>query len=264
MAVVTGKIKGREKMQLFKKIKSKCGKIVKAILPCSVRDETSVPPAGQVDFGDLRRLQPIDKNFGFSRGKVIDRYYIDQFLTAHAKDIRGRVLELGDNSYTTKFGGKNVTRSDVLHYTEGNPQATIVGDLTKADNIDSNIFDCIILTQSLQMIYDFRSALKNLYRILKPNGVLLVTSHGTSKICRILGIDPWGEYWRFTAQSSQIMFEEFFKPGNVKVTSYGNVLAAVSFLHGLASEDLTKEELDYHDQRYEVLVGVRAVKPVNA
>ena len=250
--------------QLFKKIKSKSKEVLKASLPAFIKRKMGMlPPVGKVDFGDLRRLQPIDPNFGFSRGEVIDRYYIEKFLTAHAQDIHGRVLELGDNSYTTKFGGKRVTRSDVLHYTAGNPQATIVADLTKAENINPNIFDCIIITQSLQMIYDVRSALKHLHRILKPNGVLLATSHGTSKICRILGIDPWGEYWRFTAQSSQIMFEEFFKPGNVKVAPYGNVLTAISFLQGLAAQDLTKEELDYNDPRYEVLIGVRAVKSVN-
>src|SRR3989338_3494203 len=110
------------------------------------------------------------------------------------------------------------------------------------------------------MIYDIRAAIKNLHSILKPNGVLLVTSLGTSKICRVLGVDPWGEYWRFTAQSSKIMFEEIFKPGNVKVIPYGNVLTAISFLHGLASQELTKEELDYNDPKYEVLVGVRALK----
>ena len=40
----------------------------------------------------------------------------------------------------------------------------------------------------------------------------------------------------------------------------GNVLVAVAFLHGLAVEDLHKEELDYRDSDYEVLITVRAVK----
>ena len=245
---------------LVRKIKSKGKKILRAILPGFVKFKGGVPPVGQIDFGDLRRLKPIDPNFGFARGQVIDRYYIEKFLAAHAGDIKGRVLELGDSSYTNKFGGDKVTRSDVLHYVAGNPKATIIGDLTKADNIESNTFDCIIFTQSLQMIYDARSALKHIHRILKPNGVLLATAHGTSKICRVLGVDPWGEYWRFTAQSSKIMFEEFFKSGNVKVVPYGNVLTAISFLHGLVAQDLTPEELDYTDPKYEVLIGVRALK----
>ena len=222
----------------------------------------SPPPVGHVRFGDLRRLKPIDESFGWDRGQVIDRYYIETFLAGHVEDIQGRVLEIGHDWYTKKFGGNKVTTSDVLHYTEGNPQATIVADLTKADDIPSNTFDCIIITQTLQMIYDVRAALKHLHRILKPRGTLLATSHGTSKMCRFLGVDPWGEYWRFTSQSSRILFEEIFGPGSVTVMPYGNVLTAIAFLHGLVAEDLKGHELDYRDPAYEVLIGVRAVKSV--
>jgi hypothetical protein len=38
------------------------------------------------------------------------------------------------------------------------------------------------------------------------------------------------------------------------------VLAAISFLHGVAVEELSKEELDYPDPDYEVLITVRAAK----
>jgi SAM-dependent methyltransferase len=111
------------------------------------------------------------------------------------------------------------------------------------------------------MIYDVRAALRHLYRILKPGGVVLVTSHGISKVGRREGIDPWGEYWRFTSQSVRRLFEEVFPPANIKVETYGNVLAAITFLHGLAAEELRREELDCFDPDYEVLVTVRAVKP---
>ena len=148
-------------------------------------------PVGSVEFGDLRRLRPISITFGWDRGLPIDRYYIDRFIERHAADIRGRVLEIGDPGYTRKYGGDKVTRSDVLHAIPGNPQATIIADLTCADHIPSDSFDCIILTQTLQFIYDFRAALKTLYRILAPGGVLLATSHG---ICRISRFDMvrWG------------------------------------------------------------------------
>ena len=41
----------------------------------------------------------------------------------------------------------------------------------------------------------------------------------------------------------------------------GNVLVAISFLHGLAVEELRRTELDYRDPSYEVLLTARAVKP---
>jgi SAM-dependent methyltransferase len=219
------------------------------------------PPIGEVQFGDLRRRTPVSRALGFDRGLPIDRYYIQQFLSAHSSDIRGRVLEIGDDFYTQKFGGGRVTRSDVLHVQEGNPKATILADLTRADHVPSDSFDCIIFTQTLQMIYDLRSALRHLYRILRPGGMLLATSHGISKICRRESVDPWGEYWRITTQSARRLFLENFLAKNVEVKAYGNVLAAVAFLHGLAAEELRQEELDFCDPDYEVLVAVAAVKP---
>ncbi|MGH7835591.1 MAG: methyltransferase, partial [Candidatus Binatia bacterium] len=73
-------------------------------------------------------------------------------------------------------------------------------------------------------------------------------------------VDPWGEYWRFTAQSARRMMEEFFLPASVAVSMYGNILAAIASLHGLAAEEIDQEDLDYVDPDYEVLVTVRAVK----
>ena len=142
----------------------------------------------------------------------------------------------------------------------GNPKATVVADLTQADHIPADTFDCIICTQTLQMIYEPLAALRHLHRILKPGGVLLATSHGTSRVCRREGVDDWGEYWRFTSQSLTRLAAESFGRDNVNVTVYGNVLAAIAFLHGLATEELTTEELDSLDPDYEVLLALRAIK----
>ncbi|HVY56055.1 MAG TPA: methyltransferase, partial [Thermodesulfobacteriota bacterium] len=88
----------------------------------------------------------------------------------------------------------------------------------------------------------------------------LVTTHGISKICRREGRDPWGEYWHFTAQSVRKIFLDYFPENMIKVQVYGNVLTAVCYLHGLASHELGKSELDFTDPDYEVLITVRAVK----
>ena len=217
---------------------------------------------GGVRFGDLdlRRLDPISRNFGVDRGRPIDRYYIQNFLTHQADDIRGRVLEIKDAFYTRKYGGGRVDVSDVLDMVEDNRQATIVADLTRADNVPSDAFDCIILTQTLHLIYDVRSAIRTLYRILKPGGVLLATFPGISQIsCREAGSDYW--CWMFTQLSARRLFEEAFPAGNIKVEAHGNVLVAIAFLHGLTVKELRREELDYHDPDYEVLITLRAVKP---
>jgi SAM-dependent methyltransferase len=218
------------------------------------------PPVGWVRFGHLRRLKPVSSDYGNSRGLEIDRYYIEKFLSEHALDIRGHVLEIKHNTYTVRFGQDRVTRSDVLHPVEGNPDATIVADLTNADYLPSNVFDAIIFTQTLQVIYDIRTTIATLYRILKPGGVLLATVSGMAQLS-LEDFDRWGEYWRLTSLSAKRLFEEVFPKEQVAVQSYGNVLAAISFLEGLACEDLKQKELDAIDRSYEILIAIRAVKP---
>ena len=110
------------------------------------------------------------------------------------------------------------------------------------------------------MIYDCKAALRTLHRILKPGGVLLLTTHGISKIGRRLGRDEWGEYWHFTTQSAEALFAELWPGASVAVSSSGNVLSAICSLHGLAAGELTEAELDHRDPDFEVIVTVRAQK----
>lgn len=225
------------------------------------RDNPYIPAKGQVQFGDFRRLTPFSREFGYDRGLPIDRYYIESFLARHAEDVKGRVLEVGDDGYTRRFGGERVSIRDVLHVTEGNPTATIVADLAHADHIPSNSFDCIILTQTLHLVYDVNAALHTLRRILKPGGILLTTFPGITQI----SIDEWSDcwYWAFTLHSAQRMFEEVFPSQNLEIQSFGNVLAATAFLQGLAVDELDRKELDHNDPHYQALITVRAVKPEN-
>lgn len=225
-----------------------------------LEEETPAPPVGDVNFGSLRRLKPISRLWGYDRGCPVDRYYIENFLARYAADIRGRVLEIGDNTYTRQFGSDRVTHSDVLHVKEGNPQATIIGDLTSADHIPSAVFDCVILAQTLHLIYDVRAAIQTLYRVLKPGGILLATFPGS--ITQITDTQ-WASYWSwgFTNLSARRLFAEVFPAENIQVEAYGNVLTAISFLQGLAAEELSQEELDYCDPGYQVSLTVRAVKP---
>jgi len=216
------------------------------------------PPVGWVRFGSLRRLEPISRNWGADRGRAIDRFYIQRFLEQHKQDVRGRVLEIGDDAYTRRFGEGRVTHSDVLHIS-ALPQATIVGDLADMPHVPDDTFDCLIVTQTLQLIYDFRAAVRTCHRVLKPGGVVLATVPGITPICHS---DRWGEVWQysFTKLSARTMFEEVFPKAAVEVESHGNVLASIGFLHGLAMKELTTAELEHHDRDYQLNITIRAVK----
>jgi SAM-dependent methyltransferase len=218
------------------------------------------PPVGRVRLGSLNRTTPISRNYGWERGTPIDRFYIDRFLMQHTNDVQGRVLEIGDDEYTRRYGAGDVTRSDVLHASAGNASATIVADLADAPQLADATFDCVICTQTLLLIYDLHKAVATIHRILKPGGTALVTVPGVSRICREEA-DEWGDYWRFTSDSATRLFADEFGPQNVAVTAYGNVLTATAMLHGLAAEDLKPKQLDDRDRDFEVLIGVRARRP---
>ena len=220
----------------------------------------SIPPVGRMRFGALRRTDPISEVWGSDRGHVIDRYYIERFLSRHAVDVRGHTLEIAGDFYSRKFGGAQVTKIDVLHASDWLPTVTLVGDLTSAEFIAAETFDCIIITQTLQFIYDVHATVRTLHRILKPGGVVLATGGGITKVSAE-DMERWGDYWRFTSLSARRLFEEAFPPDQVTVESFGNVLTATAFLYGLAVEDLSSEELDVCDPNFPTIIGVRAVKP---
>lgn len=202
---------------------------------------------------------PVSRVFGLDRGTPIDRHYIESFLERHRGDIRGSVLEVGDATYTTRFGGDAVTQSHVLHAVEGNRRATIVGDLASGRGIPSDAFDCIVLTQTLGCIYDVRAAVGTSFRALRRGGVVLATVPGISQISRY-DMDRWGDFWRFTTLSARRLFEESFAPEVVQVAAFGNVSAAAAFLQGRSLEEMDRRDLDFVDPDYELLIAIRAVK----
>jgi SAM-dependent methyltransferase len=207
-------------------------------------------------LGTVRRTSPLSTRWGADRGTPVDRHYIDQFLAQWSTDIRGRVLEVGTGQYARRFGAV-VERLDIIDVDPGNPKATLIADLSSADAIASSSFDCFILTQTLQFIYDVRAAVHHACRILRPGGVLLATLPAVSRIDPALADT---DFWRFTVPACQRVFGDAFGPGQVQVSSYGNVLSSIAFLMGLASQELSGRELRVCDTEFPLIVAVRAIK----
>jgi hypothetical protein len=135
-----------------------------------------------------------------------------------------------------------------------------VGDLSRGLPGFERSFDCLILTQVLPFIYDVPSAVGTIRDVCRPGGAALVTLPGISQVSRY-DMDRWGDFWRFTELSARRLFSDAFGSENVQVVAYGNVLAAVSLLHGVAAEELTEDELLAFDADYPLIVGVLAVAP---
>jgi len=207
-----------------------------------------------VDASALTRMSPVSRRFAMDRGTPIDRHYVDTFMRRHASWIQGDVMEIGGAHYARTFG--RAARSvAVLHATPGNPEATLVADLTEHDTLPASAIDCLICTQTLNFIFDVGRAIEGIARLLRPGGVALVTVSGISQISRY-DMERWGDYWRFTDAALRRLFVERF---DARVELYGNVAAAVAFLEGVAVEDLPDRAiLDHVDPDYQLTLGVVA------
>lgn len=228
-----------------------------------LRAVTGEPQVGSLTFGTLRRTKPLTRDFGVGRGGAVDRYYIEAFLERFSSDIRGRVLEIGDDGYTKRFGSSRVERRDILHMSDRNRRATIIADLQDAPHIPDETFDCIILTQTLQYIFRPEEAVATLHRILRPGGVLLLTVPGITPVSTRC---EWGPncFWSFTRQSVSRLLEDRFGAPAVTCLSRGNVLTATALLYGMATVELTADELETDDPDYPVIVAARAVRQAEA
>lgn len=202
--------------------------------------------------------EPSSRAFGFDRGQPIDRVFIDRFLNQQRKAIKGRVLEIADNAYTKRFGS-SVERSDVLNV-QPSPDANIVGNLETGSNVPQGAFDCIILTQTLNTIFDVRGALKNAYRALKPGGVLLLTVPGISQISRY-DMDRWGDYWRFSQDNLRSLIGETLPGCKSCVAAFGNSQLAKAFLDGLAASEINPEIFERIEKDYAILLAAEIYKP---
>jgi hypothetical protein len=208
----------------------------------------------------LRRTRPVDVMYGRGRGRPIDRYYGEAFMRRQAELIRGAVLEVGDDQYSRALGDGLVTSLDVLHAEPGNPLATIVGDLATGRGLPSHpAYDCLILYDTLQCIYDIRAAIRTSYELLRPGGSVLATFNGIAQISAY-DHSRWGEYWRPTDLAVERLFGEVFGDDATHVEAHGNVLAACGLLYGLSAEEIGSRRLDVRDPLYQVCIAVRATR----
>ncbi len=200
-------------------------------------------------------VDPLSSIWGLDRGLPFHRYYLEQFLSDHRADIRGTVLEFQDPQYSLRFAPAPIEHLDILHVDDSNPLATLVGDLMQRNDLPSNRFDCVVCTHVLHLIGEVEHAVREIHRMLRPGGVLLVGVPGVS-----MDGDVNGELWRFTPGGLRWLLARVFGGAAVDVCGYGNSLTAAAELRGLVTEEFTPEELEYHDPRYALEVCARAVK----
>lgn len=212
-----------------------------------------------VSWGNLRRLDPVSDRYGYDRGISADRALVDAFIASHADDIRGVVLEVRDPLYAGRHGA-DVDRYEVIDVDRGNQHATIVADLGEPGSLPQQRFDCFIMTQTLYLVRDPVTALRNAYDCLRPGGTLLLTTPVVARVDPTAGLGA--DYWRLEPAGLETLLRAALPPeADVDVGSSGNVLVCLCTLMGIAAEELSKRELTHQDDRYPVIAVARVARP---
>jgi hypothetical protein len=223
-----------------------------------------LPVIREVRCMQFRSLRP--RGNGRQRGTPVVRAYWSQYLTEHRSDIRGLGLEIGTVETLRRFGGAAVDRADALDLTAHSPEITVVGDLSRADHIPSNLYDCFVNQFTMHLIFDVQSALFHSIRILKPHGVLLVNFSCVDYYFP-RGLDmgtgaPLFLFWWFTPiQVDNLMRSIGLTEHDYTLTIYGNLFARIAYEMNVPAEELTRRELQYVDPGHPVLICARVVKP---
>ena len=97
----------------------------------------------------------------------------------------------------------------------------IVADICNT-KLPKEEWDLIILSQTIEHIFDFRSAIKECYRLIKPGGFLIIDC---PFICPYHGTNGYDDYWRISHTALKILLEEVgFKYG--KTVSVNDLLTS--------------------------------------
>ena len=202
----------------------------------------------------------ISNDYGDSRGTPITRFYIQHFFLQLKYFDWGNCLEFEDNRYIDQFG-KNVTKNYTFKFSNKyrDQENLINGDLTRYSDLPKEKFDLIVCTNVLNFIFDVKSAIKGIHRMLKKNGKCIVTVDGPSSHISRFDMERWGDFWRFTNLSAKKIFEQL----NFKVEkniTYGNPYACSAQLNGFSTQDIDQSKLFPSDQDYQLLVALYLTK----
>lgn len=212
----------------------------------------------------FRRLKPLRD--GRSDGLSTIRYYWYRFLEQNKADIKGLALEIGVTKTIRHFGGSAITRADALDLAAHSPEVRIVADLSRADHVAGDQYDCFVNQFTTAVVYDIEAMLYHSIRLLKPGGVLLVNfwclDYYLYRGLIMESGQPLYMYWWFTPiQVENLLHKMGLNSDDYHLDVYGNLLSRMAFLMNLDAEELTRQELDFQDPGQPLLICARIVKP---
>ena len=128
-------------------------------------------------------------------------------------------------------GGRRITPDVVAVDAFAGPGVDVVGDI-HALPLPDNDFDCVFCTGTLEHVRDPARAVRQIYRILKPGGLV----HIDVPFIQGYHADPT-DYWRFTIDGLRVLCEGFeeLESGTYIGPSCGLVWVAREWANSLSS-----------------------------
>ncbi|MDQ3250615.1 MAG: class I SAM-dependent methyltransferase [Chloroflexota bacterium] len=216
----------------------------------------------------FRRLQPLGG--GKAAGLSVIRYYWADFLHKQRADIRGHALEIGETTTIRQYGGSALVQADAIDLAAHSPNVRIVADLSRADAVPGDVYDCFVNQFTTCVIYDIEAALYHSIRLLKPGGVLLINfwcvdfylHRGLDMGTAPQGHPPLYMHHWFTPIGVHTLLRGLaLGERDYRLDIYGNLLTRMAFLLNLPANELTRQELNYVDPGQPLLICARVVKP---
>lgn len=124
------------------------------------------------------------------------RYYLDLILEENKQVFKGKILDIGGKK-DNRRGEFQPPYDQVEEWlflnndNQANPDILI--DLPSIP-LKDNCIDVVLCTEVLEYIYDYRELLFQMGRVIKPGGVLILST----PFMGALHGDPEGDYYRFT------------------------------------------------------------------
>ncbi|WP_232014476.1 class I SAM-dependent methyltransferase [cyanobacterium endosymbiont of Rhopalodia gibberula] len=210
------------------------------------------PEINSLDWGNFKKLVPIYYLFGLTRGTLIDCYYLNQFIEEIREEIQGKILEIGGTSKDRDF--YEVTSQDSYQVLNLGPGLgiDIMGYIHDPSVIEPESVDSVIIFNVLEHCYDPWIAVQNIYRWLKIGGKYFAMVPNT---VRIHGTPV--DYWRPLHDRIKYLFEDFSEQ---KLYIYDSLITLIASYHGIATEELSSEEINNFNPGYPVITCIVAEK----
>ncbi|MDB3916509.1 methyltransferase domain-containing protein [Alphaproteobacteria bacterium] len=131
------------------------------------------------------------------------RQNIEQLHLKFSKKLDKNKIKILDVAPEIYEGARKYFKVSTVDTLDIDPHsgADIIADLSHCPTVEDNSYDLVFCTEVLEHTATPQFCVDTLYRILRPNGTLIVTTPFNFRIH-----NPLPDFWRFTEHGLRLMF----------------------------------------------------------